>query len=96
MEYLLEFEEFLNEEQWAKGVTVKKGKMHDILGIPEDKTVTDIYKDPKKLARDLVKKSSKKEANSMLAYPANLGKPGNIFAQAREELKNIEESVENT
>jgi hypothetical protein len=99
MKNLQTFEDFinenythLNEEKWSKDVKIEKGKMHKILDIPEDKKIIDVYKDPKKLAKDLLDKTSKKEAAGMLAYAANINPKENIFDEALKELKNIQES----
>ena len=70
---------------------VKKGKMHDLLGVPQDKEIADVYKDPKKLAQDLVKATGgdQKEATGMLAFAANINPANNIFDQALKAMKDI-------
>jgi hypothetical protein len=73
-------------EKWAKEVPKHKGKMHDILGIPEGEKVEDHYKSGESLANALVSKVGKKEAAGMLAFAANVDKSKNIFDSA---LKHI-------
>jgi len=70
---------------------VKKGKMHDLLGVPQDKEIADVYKDPKKLAQDLVKATDgdQKEATGMLAFAANINPANNIFDKALKAMKEI-------
>lgn len=71
--------------------TVKKGKMHKLLNVPEDKEITDVYKDPKKLAADLVNATgNKKEATGMLAFAANINPVNNIFDKALKAMPEIE------
>lgn len=80
----------LNEEKWAQGVDVEKGKMHRLLNVPPDKKITDVYTDGKKLATDLVKATgSQKEAASMLAFAANVDKQNNVLDSALAYMKEI-------
>ncbi len=72
----------------------KKGKMHKILDIPEDKDISDIYTSGKKLAQDLVKKVGKKKATGMIAFAANINSDNNIFDKALRALDQINENVE--
>jgi ribosomal protein L24 len=73
----------------------KKGKMHQELGIPEDKEISDVYTSGKKLAEDLVKKVGKKKATGMLAFAANIHKGKDLFDTALKAVHLIEESVTN-
>lgn len=69
------FSENLNESR------TKKNLMHELLGIPEDKKISDVYKSGRKLAEELVdaiKKSNivpekevQRKAASMLAFVGN-------------------------
>lgn len=69
---------------------IKAGKMHKLLGVPEDKEITDVYKDPKKLAEDLVKATGdKKEATGMLAFAANINPKDNIFDKALKAMPEV-------
>ncbi len=69
---------------------VKAGKMHKLLGVPEDKEITDVYTDPKKLAEDLVKATGdKKEATGMLAFAANINPANNIFDKALKAMPEV-------
>lgn len=70
-------------------VNYKKGKMHDILNIPDDKKITDVYTSGKELAKDLVDKVGKKEATGMLAFAANINKEHDIFDIALSAMKNL-------
>ena len=78
MENLVLYESFsenLNESR------TRKNLMHELLGIPEDKKISDVYKSGRKLAEELVdaiKKSNivpekevQKKAASMLAFVGN-------------------------
>lgn len=71
-------------------VKIKKGKMHKILGIPEDKEIEDVYTSGSKLAKDLVAKVGKKKASSMINFAANINSANNIFDKAQKSLENIE------
>jgi hypothetical protein len=89
------FDLFINEEKWTADVEPKKGKMHKILGIPEDKKITDVYTSGKKLASDLLKKvGDRKEATSMLAFAANIDKSDNVLDSALKTIQNIKEKDE--
>jgi hypothetical protein len=65
-------------------VKAKPGKMHKLLGVPEDKTILDAYKSPKKLIADLMKatKDDYKKVKGMLAFAANISKEKNLFDDA--------------
>ncbi len=89
------FNTFLNEKKWAKDVHPKKGKMHDVLGIPEDKKISDVYTSGKELAEDLVKKVGKKKAASMIDFVANVSNDEPIFKTAQKELSEIKENLQN-
>ena len=78
MENLVLYESFsenLNESR------TRKNLMHELLGIPEDKKISDVYKSGRKLAEELVdaiKKSNivpekevQRKAASMLAFVGN-------------------------
>lgn len=69
-------------------IKVKPGKMHKLLGVPEDKKVTDVYKSPKKLVNDLMKATDDdyKKVKGMLAFAANIDKKHNIFDDALKAL----------
>jgi hypothetical protein len=94
MKYIHTFESFLDEgELYDVKKKVKAGKMHKLLGVPEDKEITDVYTDPKKLAEDLVKATGdKKEAAGMLAFAANINPKENIFDKALRVMPDVEES----
>jgi hypothetical protein len=72
----------------------KHGKMHQVLGIPEDKEIKDVYTSGRKLAEDLVAKVGRKEAFSMLAFVANINKEEDIYDVALRAVKNVNESVQ--
>jgi hypothetical protein len=89
------FEYFVNEEKWSTEVEPKKGKMHEILGIPTNKKISDVYTSGKKLAADLLKKTGdRKEATSMLSFAANVDKTDNVLDAALKAIKNIKEKEE--
>jgi DNA-binding transcriptional regulator GbsR (MarR family) len=86
------FESFINEEKWVADVEPKKGKMHKLLNIPEEKKVSDVYTSGKKIAQDLLDATGdRKEATSMLAFAANTNKEDDIFDKALKIIKNLEE-----
>lgn len=88
------FVETLNEAE--------KGLMHKILGIPQDKKISDAYSSGEKLATDMLKavkskklvpaKQIRKKATSMLAFAANWPKEGKntVIDRALKAIKNIE------
>jgi len=83
-------ETLIDEEKWAKDVNPKKGKMHKLLNIPDDKKVSDVYTSGEKLAKALVKATgSEKEASSMLAFAANVDKTDNVLDKALRYMKKI-------
>lgn len=94
MKHLTNFNGFIiekkaeDEKVWSKDVEIKKGKMHKLLNIPEDKKITDIYTSGVELAKDLLKAVSgdKKKAAGMLAFPANLSKENDVFDVALRHL----------
>ena len=65
MENLTNYSEFLQIINEAKKPIdtsgIDKGLMHELLNIPEDKKVADVYKSGKKLAEDLVDALKKEE-----------------------------------
>lgn len=90
VEFLTQVDE--GKKTFAK-VHPKKGKMHKVLGIPEDKEIKSVYTSGKKLAADLVAKVGKKKAEGMLAFAANVNKADNIFDKALRALKNVNKNV---
>jgi len=84
---------FLKEDNQLSDVKVKKGKMHKILNIPEDKDVEDIYKSGEELVKVLVKKVGEKKATEMINFAANINSKKNIFDSAQKALKKIEEKA---
>lgn len=84
---ILKFDQFVNER--LSNVEVKKGKMHDVLGIPKDKKVSDIYTSGEELAKDLVAKVGKREATGMLAFVANINSEHDIYDIALSHIKNL-------
>lgn len=82
----------INEkEKWAKDVKPKKGKMHDLLNIPADKTVTSVYSSGEKLAKALMRatNNNEKKVSSMLAFAANVDKADNVLDSALHYMKKI-------
>ena len=65
-------------------VKIKPGKMHKLLDIPEDKTIIDVYKSPKKLVDDLMKATDNdyKKVKGMIAFAANIHKGHELFKKA--------------
>lgn len=81
---------------------VKKGLMHELLGIPEGEKIADVYKSGKKLAEDLVAALRKKEivpekdiqakAAQMLVFAGNWPKTdskNSVFDVAARHVKNL-------
>lgn len=90
-----ELYETVVEKKWAKKVKPEKGKMKKVLGIPDDKEISDVYSSGKKLAKDLTDKVGLKDAKSMLAFAANVNKKEDVFDVALRNLpENITESGE--
>jgi hypothetical protein len=105
MKNLILFEDFNQEDlnEKKKWGSSEKGLMHELLKVPEDKKIEDVYKDsPRKLAKDLlnaVKKSKvvpqdevRTKATSMLAFAANWPNDGknSLMDKALSAIKNIE------
>ena len=74
---------------WSKGIKIKKGKMHKILGLAPDVKIASKYESGKALAKALLSKTSRKDAASMLSFAANINPEKNIFDKALHALKNI-------
>ena len=103
MENIKLYESFVEEINEAK---VKKGLMHDLLDIPQDKKISDVYKntkeDAEELAHDLlnaVKKAKlvplkevRSKATSMLAFAGNWPSEGKntVIDKALKAIKKIE------
>lgn len=85
------FDACFESEKWAQKAKPKKGKMHKMLGIPEDKEIQDVYTSGKKLAKDLLNacNGDKKKATGMLALPANANSEKNVFDAALSAMKNL-------
>lgn len=80
-----------DQDKWVNTVKVKKGRMHKLLRIPQDKKIIDVYTSGKKLAQDLLKalNGNKKEASSMLAYASNVDKRNNVLDSALKAIKKL-------
>jgi len=68
-----------------KSGKVKRGKMHEVLNIPEDKDIVDVYKSPRRLAMDLKNKVGYTNAMRMLTFAANTSRKM-LFKRAKKEL----------
>lgn len=91
------FESFTNSLNEAE-----KGLMHKLLGIPDKKKISDVYKSGHDLARDLLNavkrkkivpaKDIRKKATSMLAFAANWPSEGKntVIDKALKEIPNME------
>jgi hypothetical protein len=91
------FEAFVDELNEAE-----KGLMHKVLDIPQNKKISDVYKNGDELATDLLKsvksakivplKDVRKKATSMLAFAGNWPSEGKntVIDQALKAIKNIE------
>lgn len=100
MKHVKSFDSFtINENEnnkWAADVDIKKGKMHKLLGIPSEKTISDVYTSGEKLAEDLLKATDNnyKEVAGMLAFPANTNPEHDIFDIALKMVKKLREEKE--
>jgi hypothetical protein len=94
MNHINNFDKFINEskEKWAGDVKVKKNRMHELLNIPVDKKISDVYTSGKKLAEDLYEATGKnlKKTSSMLAFVANTNPDEDIFDVALRHVKTLE------
>ncbi len=104
MKNITPFENFgreINEKK--KYGTAEKGLMHELLRIPEDKKISDVYKkDGRRLAKDLLTaikrektvplKDVRSKATSMLAFAANWPNDGedSLMDRALSAIKSIE------
>ena len=81
---------------------IRKNLMHELLNIPEDKKISDVYKSGKKLAEDLVhalesknivpKKDIQAKAAQMLVFAGNWPKTdskNSIFDVAARHVKSL-------
>ena len=85
------YQQILETDQWVAGVHPKKGKMHQLLGIPDDKEISDVYSSGKSLAQALIKATSDKgKAAHMLAFAANVSSRHDIFDDALSAIKDLE------
>lgn len=85
-----------DEDYWVKDSKPEKGKMHKLLGIPEDEKISDHYTSSEKLAKDLLKATGDEaEASRMLGFAgfANKDNPA-LFRKARTFLKKKREKEE--
>jgi len=89
------FTESLNETR------TRKNLMHELLGIPEDKKISDVYKSGRKLAEELVaaikknnivpEKEVQRKAASMLAFVGNWpnDSKNSVFDVALKHVKSL-------
>jgi nitrogen regulatory protein PII len=90
------------EEQVFEKKQVQKGLMHKLLGVPEDKKISDVYASSRKLAKDLLQavkdaeivptEEVRSKATSMLAFAANWPNDGDgsIFDKALKSIPSVE------
>jgi len=78
-------------EKWAQDVKPKRGKMHDLLNIPDGKQISQVYTSGQALAKALVRalNGDEKKASSMLAFAANVDKTDNVLDSALHYMKKI-------
>lgn len=100
MENLKIYEDFKSERyESLNEAKTQKNLMHKLLGVPEDKKISDVYKSGKRLAKDLVdaikkeklvpEKDILKKATSMLVFAGNWpsDKDNSIFDIAAKSAK---------
>lgn len=81
----------LHEQDDLGDVDAEEGKMHDLLGVPEDQNISDEYDSGEELARDLVDATEdEQEASGMIAYAANIDPEDNVFDDALEAIGEID------
>jgi hypothetical protein len=104
MENLKLYENFISDRENTinEAKKAEKGLMHKLLGIAEDKKISDVYTSGSKLAKDLMQavKDSKivpaakvrSKATSMLAFAGNWPKEGKdtVIDKALEAIKKTE------
>jgi Asp-tRNA(Asn)/Glu-tRNA(Gln) amidotransferase B subunit len=97
------FVQDLNESKKSIDTSgIRKNLMHELLNIPEDKKISDVYKSGKKLAEDLVhalesknivpKKDIQAKAAQMLVFAGNWTKTdskNSIFDVAARHVKSL-------
>jgi hypothetical protein len=106
MENLSSYGDFVqNLNESKKGIDtsgVRKNLMHELLDIPEDKKISDVYKSGRKLAEDLVnalerknvvpKKDVQAKAAQMLVFAGNWPKTdvkNSVFDVAARHVKSL-------
>ncbi len=106
MENLFSYNNFVSDLNEAKNSIdtsgIRKNLMHELLDIPEDKKISDVYKSGKKLAEDLVnalesknvvpKKDIQAKAAQMLVFAGNWPKTdskNSIFDVAARHVKTL-------
>ena len=68
---------------------VKQGKLRNLLGVPEDKQIEDVYTSGKKLAEDLLKKVDYESAIKMLVFAANMNPEIKVLKSAVNACKRL-------
>ena len=106
MENLTSYGDFIQDLNESKKPIdtsgIRKNLMHELLNIPEDKKISDVYKSGKKLAEDLVhaletknvvpKKDIQAKAAQMLVFAGNWPKTdskNSIFDVAARHIKTL-------
>lgn len=106
MKNISDYTDFLNSINEGKKPIdtsgVRKNLMHELLNIPEDKKISDVYKSGRKLAEDLVhaleaknivpKKDIQAKAAQMLVFAGNWPKTdskNSIFDVAARHVKSL-------
>lgn len=106
MKNISDYTDFLNSINESKKPIdtsgVRKNLMHELLNIPEDKKISDVYKSGRKLAEDLVhaleaknivpKKDIQAKAAQMLVFAGNWPKTdskNSIFDVAARHIKSL-------
>jgi len=76
--------EFKKIQERISDTKIHKGKMHELLGLKEDESITDKYSKGEDLYHALMKATdnNEKEVVGMLAYAANLEPQHNVFDSA--------------
>lgn len=79
------------EDKWTKDIKPKRGKMHKLLNIPADETISSKYKSGASLAKALIRalNGDEKKASSMLAFAANADSAENVLDDALHYMKKI-------
>lgn len=81
------------KKEWSKDIDIKEGSMREILGVPEDKTIADIFDSAESAVKKLIDAVGREKAAGMINFAANINKEDNFLDKMQKVLSSEKDTL---